>query len=414
MALIVACAPAVRKKAEMARAKQGKKKGAGSNVSPAQRTKRRLRPSTERIRIRREELEKNTKKFGVQGCAAILKGIPKANRSLALKPHLEALFEHKYHYEQRLKKEKISAHKAKVTEALGEIAATQYMKHYYPKARLVYGFAPGVGFDQIWAEYDAQNNETEIIIVEAKGLKAKLSTGAAKGDQMDVRWVTNSVLALKPKTKAEQVFKAKMLNALRGKQGAPKLSGKVIGIVKGAGRKSSHCQTKNSFRWTVFTTDFIASDKAKSMTEEFVFCLAQERLLPSMLFGADLTQRLTAIITAIEASGTEVGACNVSVESFVAAFEQFGTALGVGDKLAQAAVANSPHELLPDDDLDWRMGFFGEETVAILSDAIKEHRDDIAALDRSSPETKAIRDLFLAACEEADASGQAIVIIHNG
>jgi hypothetical protein len=71
------------------------------------------------------------------------------------------------------------------------------------------------------------------MIVEAKGEGAGLSSGADKGDQMDARWVTNTVEAMNPKTPEETKLKQYMLAALKGEAGAPKLTGKVIGIKKG-------------------------------------------------------------------------------------------------------------------------------------------------------------------------------------
>jgi hypothetical protein len=148
------------------------------------------------------------------------------------------------------------------------------------------------------------------------------------------------------------------------------------------------------------------------LSEEFIFYNALERALPQMLFDADTAERLAAIEAACLASGTEIGRLNMPVRDFAYAFERIGAALGVGDKIAQGAIAFSPHRLMPSDDMSWRMGFFGVQTVELIQAEIGRRHDALAALDSEADFVRATRNLFLASCEEASATGQAIVIIH--
>lgn len=149
------------------------------------------------------------------------------------------------------------------------------------------------------------------------------------------------------------------------------------------------------------------------MDEEFEFWVTQERLLPASSFTAEIPERMGSIIGALKATGSIVGTCRLSIQEFAAAFEQLGELLGVGDYLAQSAIASSPHDLLPDDDLKWRMGFFGEKTVELLQNAMADQHEEIVALGQAASDTANVHRLFLAACDEAHPSGQAIVIIHN-
>ena len=84
-------------------------------------------------------------------------------------------------------------YKAKVTEAVGERAATEHMAAEYPDYVMDQGFKPGSGFDQVYTKYGADGNPSEIMIVEAKGPGAELFTDAAKGPQMSQKWVENTV-----------------------------------------------------------------------------------------------------------------------------------------------------------------------------------------------------------------------------
>ena len=94
------------------------------------------------------------------------------------------------------KKRVVGAAQAKMTEAEGEAAATDYMAQHHPEYELVAGFAPGTGFDQVYVRRDAAEKIVEYLIVEAKGPNATLSTESAKGAQMTKEWVKNSALEL--------------------------------------------------------------------------------------------------------------------------------------------------------------------------------------------------------------------------
>ncbi|WP_298467466.1 hypothetical protein [uncultured Erythrobacter sp.] len=150
------------------------------------------------------------------------------------------------------------------------------------------------------------------------------------------------------------------------------------------------------------------------MNEEFEFWVAQERLLPVTAFEDDTEKRIGAVVGSLNALGTHVGVCAMSIGAFAEAFERLGETMGVGDSLAQSAIADSPHGILPDDDLSWSMGFFSAETVELVQNVINGERDQLIALGKSSLDIEAVRNLFMDACEEASASGQAIVIIHKG
>ena len=84
------------------------------------------------------------------------------------------------------------AHRAKITEAIGEDAAARHMASNFPDHEMISGFAPGTGFDQVYVRRGPNNEIQEILIVEAKGPGAELATGAAKGDQMSRTWVNNT------------------------------------------------------------------------------------------------------------------------------------------------------------------------------------------------------------------------------
>jgi len=118
-------------------------------------------------------------------------------------------------------------YKAKVTEAVGEQRATQFVQQNYPDFVMDQGFSPGTGFDQVYTKYDAAGNPVETMIVEAKGPGAELSTNAAKGPQMSQEWVENTVNEMRrssdPATKA---LGERLQNALD--TGDPPLTGKVI------------------------------------------------------------------------------------------------------------------------------------------------------------------------------------------
>ncbi|MFC5863352.1 DUF6861 domain-containing protein [Acidicapsa dinghuensis] len=124
--------------------------------------------------------------------------------------------------------------KSKVTEAIGEDESTQYMQNNYPDYVMDQGFSPGTGFDQVYTQYDAAGNPTGMMIVEAKGPGASLSTNAAKGPQMSQEWVQNTVTEMTNSSDpATQALGQRLQNALD--TGDPPVTGKVIQAQPGGG-----------------------------------------------------------------------------------------------------------------------------------------------------------------------------------
>lgn len=123
---------------------------------------------------------------------------------------------------------------AKVTEAVGEDEATQYMQNNYPDYVMDQGFSPGTGFDQVYTQYDEAGNPTGMMIVEAKGPGASLSTNAAKGPQMSQEWVQNTVTDMTNSSDpGTQALGQRLQNALD--TGDPPVTGKVIQAQPGGG-----------------------------------------------------------------------------------------------------------------------------------------------------------------------------------
>jgi hypothetical protein len=133
-----------------------------------------------------------------------------ANRpdTLLLEKHLEAIEEHRQKYQHRLdqakaklakgdasEKHAMPAHRAKITEAIGDRETTLAVIQSYVKSvvghdyELVRGFSAGTGIDQIWYS----KTKDEFLLVEAKGPGAGLSTDAAKGNQMSKQWIRASL-----------------------------------------------------------------------------------------------------------------------------------------------------------------------------------------------------------------------------
>ena len=118
----------------------------------------------------------------------------------ALREHADGLDAHEQRFQQRLDEARaaganadtLGAHQAKLTEVQGERAATQHMLQNHPDLELARGFASGTGYDQVYVRRNPDGTIAEIVIVEAKGPGAGLSTGAAKGDQMSSEWVANT------------------------------------------------------------------------------------------------------------------------------------------------------------------------------------------------------------------------------
>lgn len=187
-------------------------------------TSRKLRKSTLSVRLRHDKAKRDLMSFGKQGCQQFLTSVPAKRRTPVLKDHLTRLYKHKQHYKNRLAIEGVSAHKAKVTEATGEIGATRYMLGKFPNAELFEAFSPGTGIDQIWMEKAINGKITKFYIVEAKGPNAKLSTDAAKGPQMSTMWVMASVMAMDQSNPVVQ----QLVNALTHPSSKVKVRGIVI------------------------------------------------------------------------------------------------------------------------------------------------------------------------------------------
>lgn len=123
---------------------------------------------------------------------------PRGLDCTVLEAHYAAVEDHRKKYEDRVNNpgdnttRQIGADKGKVTEAKGELEAAKYIAEKYPDHEMIRGFAAGQGVDQIWVKKDSSGTVTEILVVEAKGPGAKLSTGAKKGDQMSGEWMDNT------------------------------------------------------------------------------------------------------------------------------------------------------------------------------------------------------------------------------
>jgi RHS repeat-associated protein len=103
--------------------------------------------------------------------------------------------------------------KKRISEAIGELAASNYMSKNYPDYEMVRGFAEGKGVDQIWVKKDG----SEIIVVEAKANGSPLGTTESKGRQMSQEWMDKTAASMKDKT---------LENALNN--GDPKVKGIVV------------------------------------------------------------------------------------------------------------------------------------------------------------------------------------------
>ncbi|NVK35326.1 MAG: DUF4157 domain-containing protein [Rhodobacteraceae bacterium] len=81
------------------------------------------------------------------------------------------------------RQKKLKSIKASRTEVIGEVNATNSILDL-TSWKLLFGFAKGVGYDQVWKKPNGT-----ICIVEAKGPGAVLGHSAAKGKQMSKPWV---------------------------------------------------------------------------------------------------------------------------------------------------------------------------------------------------------------------------------
>lgn len=166
-------------------------------------------------------------------CAALITQATNRDDYQELKHHLEKLSEYKKKNEER--QAMFQDSKARITEATGEIAATQHMMEQYPSYQLMWDFSPGTGFDQVW--YDAKADA--YMIVEAKGPGAKLSTGAIKGDQMSTEWVKNTAteIILSKKSSPDDIKHAQRIIDAIDMKPPPYVYGRVIEATKEGGSR---------------------------------------------------------------------------------------------------------------------------------------------------------------------------------
>lgn len=159
-----------------------------------------------------------------------------------LAKHKTDVAAHKAKYERELAKaEQAGAskqvqggHKAKITEAKGELAAAEHMEKKYPDLQMERGFQPGTGFDQVYVKRGPDGKVTEYVIVEAKGPGAELSTNAAKGKQMSKDWVGNTADEMaRSKNVETQQLGRDIRRALD--TGDPPVTGKVIQATQAGG-----------------------------------------------------------------------------------------------------------------------------------------------------------------------------------
>jgi hypothetical protein len=100
------------------------------------------------------------------------------------------------------------------------------MLENHPDLEMARGFASGTGYDQVWVRR-ANGQITEIVVVEAKGPGATLSTGAAKGDQMTTPWIRETAQEMRNTGTPEQrELAGQILNGLR--TGRPPVRGRAV------------------------------------------------------------------------------------------------------------------------------------------------------------------------------------------
>jgi RHS repeat-associated protein len=150
-----------------------------------------------------------------------------------LNKHLTAIAEHKKKYEDSKTSDPVAAsqHQAKVTEAIGERAATLHMIQSADGDELISGFKPGTGFDQVWGRKGLDGKITQYTIVEAKGPGASLSTPKNKGPQMSRKWVMETLQEMKHQNRPPDVrnLATNIIDAIDS--GKPVVRGKVIEAV---------------------------------------------------------------------------------------------------------------------------------------------------------------------------------------
>ena len=208
-----------------------------------------------RLKLARKAKQDRLEIKPIMPCA-VAAMIKKRPDQALLKKQLDAISVHEQKYQARQKKEPdVFAHKAKITEAKGERAATLLMIKEYVAAKgkgnyqILWTFTAGTGIDQLWyagPPFDAY------VIVEAKGPGATLSTSAAKGDQMSKMWVRKCLeqVTLSQKSNSADIKHAlRMLGAMH-KGPPPEVFGKVIEAKPDGGAKEVYCPDKGIYHKT--------------------------------------------------------------------------------------------------------------------------------------------------------------------
>lgn len=123
--------------------------------------------------------------------------------------------------------EMTSGLRQKVTETVGEIAATRAMSSdkRFEGFHLHSGFEQGTGFDQVWVRYGPDGKVSEIMIVEAKGPGATTQQTRTKGAQMSAEWIARTAAQMIMRGDSSGVG-TMIIDALHN--GHPPISGVVI------------------------------------------------------------------------------------------------------------------------------------------------------------------------------------------
>jgi hypothetical protein len=186
----------------------------------------------------------------------VAKAIKKRPDRALLQKHLDDISVYSQTYEARLKLEPdVSAHKAKITEAKGERAATLLMIEKYVAAvgkgnyQILWTFTPGTGIDQLW--YAGPPFDT-YVIVEAKGPGATLSTTSTKGDQMSKMWVRKSLeeVIFSAKSTPDEINHAKRMIWAMNNGRPPEVLGTVIEANPDGSAKQVYCPDKGIYHKT--------------------------------------------------------------------------------------------------------------------------------------------------------------------
>lgn len=142
---------------------------------------------------------------------------------------------------EKKRRKKLLAAKRNMTEAIGEMNATNAILKD-TNWKLTFGFAKGVGYDQVWEKPNGT-----IAVVEAKGPGAKLGVSDAKGKQMSQSWVEGTAKSMAGSTDvAKQQIGNSILNAI--KNGHPKVVGYTVhSTATGKQAQSNWMETEESY-----------------------------------------------------------------------------------------------------------------------------------------------------------------------